>query len=124
MADRVGNSPAGVIEEVPNLAYRQRSIYWRPLSQPNGSILWQQTGLLPSDNVGKEQYLSKGFRLDNPNEPAKEQVPEVDSEKERLYAEIAQLRQELDQKVLQEEASPLYVSDKPPKKKRKARKKS
>ena len=91
MADVIGQSPAGVIERIPNLKKRQRAIYYR--EEPRGSGNWTPTQLLPSDAQGRELYLSKGFRLSPPTETA-EQVT-VDNEKEVLLSEVADLRNQL-----------------------------
>ena len=113
MAEQIGNSPAGIIEEVPNLQRRNRSRYWRPIKQPDGTMGWGQTMLLPSDLVGRNQYLRKGFRLDNPNEVnAKE-----DEDKVALEQRIAELEAQLTP-AEEIEKAPVYVSDKPPKKRR------
>lgn len=92
----LARSPAGPIEAAPNLKRRQRSFYWRQAKNQDGVLEWMRIGPLPSDPVSKEIYLSKGFRLTNPND---EPVMEAKSngETERLYGEIAQLRQEIAQ---------------------------
>ena len=79
----LGQTPAGIIEPVPNLKKRQTHRYWR---QINGE--WVQTHPLPSDAVNKDLYLSKGFRLYPPGEDP------IEKEREVLYAEIAELRKE------------------------------
>ena len=96
MSEQIGNSPAGVIEKIPNLAYRTRARYWRPVKDKDNKIIdWIQTEPLPADVVGQAQYLSKGFRLDNPKEiPVVEKSEDVD-DKVKLYQEIAQLKAEL-----------------------------
>ena len=98
MAEQVGNSPAGVIEKIPNLAYRTRARYWRNFGTAEKPD-WRQTDPLPADIVGQAQYLSRGFRLDNPNEvkpaPVSIEQSKPDTEKQALYDEIAELRRQL-----------------------------
>ena len=92
----LAESPAGPIEQVPNLKKRQTSIYWRPHVTPDGETIWIETLPLPSDLQGRETYLAKGFRLS----PPQDEVPPlvvVDEEKERLYAEVASLHQQLEE---------------------------
>ncbi len=93
----VAKSPAGNIEKVPNLKKRQRSVYYRPVKNQDGSVDWQPTQLLPSDAVGRELYLSKGFRLNPPKltDTATPNEVTVDQEKETLLAENTKLRQQL-----------------------------
>ncbi len=91
MSQEIGNSPAGILEKIPNLKRRQRSIYYREI---NG--VWMQTGLLPSDALGRELYLGKGFRLTPPTGVEFQPVSKTDPEKDQLYAEIARLKEQLD----------------------------
>mgnify|MGYP001557778874 CR=1 FL=1 len=93
MNEVIGNTPAGVLERIPNLKKRQRSIYYREI---NG--VWMQTGLLPSDAQGRELYLAKGFRLTPPSDVEFLPVMESDTEKDKLYAEIADLKEQLRRK--------------------------
>ena len=44
---------------------RVRAHYWREIGGK-----WVQTQLLPSDTMSRAIYMSKGFRMTNPNEPA------------------------------------------------------
>lgn len=107
MPEQIGNSPAGVIERIPNLTYRTRARYWRPVKDKEGNITdWMQTEPLPADVVGQAQYLSRGFRLTNPKEiPVVEKSEDVDS-KEKLYQEIAQLKAELAEAQLKKPGRP------------------
>jgi hypothetical protein len=73
---------AGPIETIPNLKKRQRSVYWRKVGDQ-----WIQTNLLPSDATGRENYLSKGFRLKPPSD-----TPEPE---DSLLAENKLLKQQL-----------------------------
>lgn len=92
MADVIGQTQAGVLERIPNLKKRQRSIYYQPIKQGDGSVQWLETRPLPSDAQGRELYLSKGFRLS----PLTEVVPEkADTEKEALLSENTELRNQL-----------------------------
>lgn len=93
MVEQVGNSPAGVIEKIPNLAYRIRARYWRNFGTADKPE-WRQTDPLPADIVGQAQYLSRGFRLDNPNE-VKPEVKETVDEVAKLQEENKLLRQQL-----------------------------
>ena len=88
----IGHSPAGVIEAIPGLQDRTKAIYWR---QVNGE--WQPTRPLPADATGREQYLAKGFRLSDPTKEPEQAEAATDSEKESLYAELAELRAKLAQ---------------------------
>lgn len=90
----LAGSPAGPIEAVPNLKKRQTSIYWRPHQTPDGETIWIETRPLPSDLQGRETYFAKGFRLTPPQDEGPPPVV-VDEEKESLYAEVAALRQQL-----------------------------
>jgi hypothetical protein len=93
MSDVIGSSPVGIIEKIPNLKKRQRSVYYRPINQGDGTVDWETTKLLPSDAQGRELYQSKGFRLSLPsNNPA---TPEVDSEKDSLIARNKELENQL-----------------------------
>lgn len=93
----LARSPAGNIEAVENLKKRKLAVYWRPHTDPDGNTAWIQTLPLPADALSKEQYFAKGFRLTKPSD-APEEVVVKDDEKERLYAEIAQLREQLAKK--------------------------
>ena len=93
----IGNSPAGVIEAIPNLAYRQRSVYWRPVKNKAGETIdWMPTLPLPSDVQGQAQYLAKGFKLADPRIQQETMVIDADKAKmpDELYAEIARLMKE------------------------------
>ena len=93
MAEVIGQTQVGAIERIPNLKKRQRSIYYQPINQTDGSVQWLETRPLPSDAQGRELYLSKGFRLSIPTEPATPE--EADKEKEVLLSENADLRNQL-----------------------------
>ncbi len=45
---------------------RERAPYYRQIPSKNGEMVWVQTSPLPSDPLGKQQYLAKGFRLAPP----------------------------------------------------------
>ena len=97
MADeQLGNSPAGIIEKIPGLAYRTRGRYWRNFGTKDKPA-WRQTDPLPSDIVGQAQYLARGFRLDNPNEvkPVIEQPKADNPDMDAILEENKRLRQEL-----------------------------
>lgn len=71
----IGQTMAGPIENIPNLKKRQRAVYWRKIGDT-----WVETKLLPSDATGRENYLSKGFRLKPPSnepEPEKSSLDEI-----------------------------------------------
>ena len=92
----IGNSPAGVIEAIPNLAYRQRTVYWRPVKNKAGETIdWMPTLPLPSDVQGQAQYLAKGFKLADPRIQQETRTVEADKAKIDLLAENQKLRQEL-----------------------------
>jgi len=92
----LAKSPAGPIEAVPNLKRRKQRVYWRPHTNPDGTVEWLETRPLPDDLGSREQYLAKGFRLSAPKPGESQSEPgKTDTEKENLYAEIAQLREEL-----------------------------
>jgi len=64
-------------------------------------MVWVKTGLLPSDSLGKEYYLSKGFRLTPPegvdfNEPAQNVSAEV-SALATLREENTRLRKQIEE---------------------------
>ncbi len=42
---------------------RERAPYYRQIPSKNGEMIWVMTSLLPSDPMGKQQYLATGFRL-------------------------------------------------------------
>lgn len=88
----LAKSPAGNIEQVPNLKRRKLAVYWRPHIDSAGNKTWIQTLALPADALSKEAYLAKGFRLTPPGS-AEESKPTENEE--ALYAEIAQLRAEV-----------------------------
>ena len=91
----IGNSPAGVIEAIPNLAYRQRSVYWRPVKNKAGETIdWMPTLPLPSDVQGQAQYLAKGFKLADPRIQQETMVADNKANTD-LVAENLKLRQEL-----------------------------
>jgi len=90
MAGTTGRTQAGILENIPDLKKRQRSIYYCPVKQADGSVQWLETCPLPSDMQGRELYLSKGFRLSPPGEPT-----EPEKEKEDLLSENARLKNEL-----------------------------
>jgi hypothetical protein len=69
----VANIPKDNIHELQGKR-RQRAIYFRPVVGPNGAQVWVPTDLLPSDTLGREQYLTKGFRL---TQPAETELPAV-----------------------------------------------
>jgi len=84
-------SPAGPIEQVPNLKRRQRAVYYREIQGK-----WHPTMPLPADAVNKELYLNKGFRLSPPGEEsAIANSPDLD--KEALLAEIKRQDDEIKQ---------------------------
>jgi len=85
MSEQLGTSPVGIMERLPNMKKRERSIYYREI---NG--VWMQTGLLPSDMQGRETYLSKGFRLSPPDNVEFTPV-ESDKEKDQLLAKLAEI---------------------------------
>ena len=62
----LGTTPAGNMEAIPDLKRRQRAVYFREIPAKDGQKLWRPTLPLPSDPMGKEQYLTKGFRLTPP----------------------------------------------------------
>ena len=91
--ETLAKSPAGPIEAVQNLKRRKQRVYWRPHTNPDGTVSWVETRPLPDDLGSREQYLAKGFRLSPPKDgenPAGS--GKADLETESLYAEIAQLR--------------------------------
>ena len=98
--------PTGLLmEKVPDLKRRQRSIYYRRITVKGGDMIWIQTGLLPSDPLGRLYYESKGFRLTPPGgtefaPSSPEQKPEDKSEKDRqinaLLEEVRLLRAEVE----------------------------
>ena len=59
--------PRGDIKPIQGTR-RERSVYYRPITQVDGTVVWAKTELLPSDAIGKEQYLSKGFTLSPPED--------------------------------------------------------
>ena len=85
----LAQSPAGPIEQVPNLKKRQRALYWRPMTV-KGETQWIQTLPLPADPISRDIYFAKGFRLSPPPEGEAPQM--VDTEKEALLAENARLK--------------------------------
>ena len=87
----LAETPAGPVERI-KLKKRHRSVYYRPFKNEDGTVSWIPTLPLPSDALGRELYLGKGFRLKPPNEDAVAPEPLVDSEKESLYKEIKELR--------------------------------
>lgn len=93
--ETIGRTQVGPMEKIPNLKSRQRSIYYCPIKQTDGTVQWLETRMLPSDASGRELYLSKGFRLSLPKD---EEVvtPPVDDGKEEAYlAEIKALKAQL-----------------------------
>ena len=92
-------SPAGPIEPVANLKRRQRDLYWRPIQNSEGTVVWAKTLLLPSDAQSKENYMAKGFRLSPPGVGTVPTSPNSDTE--ALLAEIK--RQDVEIKQLKEE---------------------
>ena len=80
---------------------RQRSYYYKRITVKGGEMVWVRTELLPSDLLSKHYYTSKGFRTDPPQgtEWAKELPPAPeDTEKQKLYEEVAQLKKQLEEK--------------------------
>ena len=95
MAEVIGQTQAGQLESIPNLKKRQRSIYYCPIKQEDGSVQWLETQLLPSDAQGRELYLSKGFRLSPPGDTATPEQVTAEQEREVLLSENTRLRNEL-----------------------------
>ncbi len=97
----------GVIR--PGGKRRERATYYRQIPTKNGEIVWVMTSLLPSDPLGKQQYLAKGFRL-TPPEGTEFAAINVDQEKlektlddktqviNDLLDEVAKLKAELEAK--------------------------
>jgi hypothetical protein len=87
------------VEPVNKMKRRLRSIYYRRITVKGGEMIWVKTGLLPSDTVGKEYYLSKGFRLTPPEgtefaEPTTKTIQaldEKDSQIKSLSEQVTQL---------------------------------
>jgi hypothetical protein len=78
---------------------RPRSIYYRPVKNELGQTVdWMPTLLLPADPQGREQYLAKGFKLEDPRISKESAV--VKEDKVDLTAELQEenrkLRQELE----------------------------
>ena len=93
----LAKSPAGPIEQVPNLKKRQTTRYWRPFKDEEGNIFWMQTLPLPSDASGRELYLSKGFRLSPPKTGEGNELTAEETAVEALRAENARLRAMLEE---------------------------
>ena len=90
-----GLSSGLLIKPVANLQRRQRSTYYRLIPVEGGEPIWVQTGLLPSDTLGREQYLSKGFRLTlegvESAKPQVEAIEEKDKQIDILVRKIVEL---------------------------------
>ena len=93
--ETLARSPAGPIEPVKDLKRRKQRVWWRPHTDPEGNVSWVQTRPLPDDLGSREQYLAKGFRMTPPKDKEAPAESTPDSEKDALYAEIAQLREKV-----------------------------
>ena len=74
---------------------RPRHCYWRPVKNKEGQTIdWMSTLPLPADYQGKEQYLGRGFKMDDPRKVVESPVVNADQKEltEELYAEIAALK--------------------------------
>ena len=88
VAETLAKSPAGAIEEIPNLKRRQQAVYLRPHTDNDGNTTWIETRPLPADFVSREMYLAKGFRLKSQG------VPALDTEKEDLILKTKALEED------------------------------
>ena len=118
----MGESGIGRMVAPANMQRRQRSCYWRPVFDKNhnpvldtdGKQVWTQTQLLPSDMIGREQYLAKGFRLIHPNDDPEVQAQDrMKAENESLKARLAEAEDKLSHSV--ELASVRHAGGRPPK---------
>jgi hypothetical protein len=108
---------SGLVMEPVKGKRRERACYYRRITVIGGEMIWVRTGLLPSDAVGREYYLTKGFRLSPPEgwDTGQQAViapvsDEKDTVIQSLLNKITELNERLDKS---KENVPPAVSAKP-----------